>query len=94
MIRTRSITDPGRRSQTVSVGLLVTVGGLAALLAGLTLAPDQAISSPAPSAGMNRAESRAPASTPASAPAAASQRTSGDEPRRAVRVVYSGPITR
>ncbi|MBY0295027.1 MAG: hypothetical protein K2X71_03155 [Methylobacterium sp.] len=94
MIRTRSITDTGRRSQAISVGLLATAGGLAALLAGLTLAPDPAISSPASSAGTIRTESRAAVTPPASAPAAAPQRASGDEPRRPVRVAYSGPITR
>jgi len=65
--------------------------GLAALLAGLTLVPARALSSPAIPAATIQAQDCA--SAPARA-APNATRADSDEPRRAVRVVYSGPITR
>ena len=95
MIRTRSTTHTGQKSATISLGLLAAIGGLTVLVAGLTLAPDQAVSSPVNPAGLNHAQSRAPAPVHvAVATTSDTQRPSGDAARRAVRVVYSGLITR
>ncbi|ACA17266.1 hypothetical protein M446_2841 [Methylobacterium sp. 4-46] len=94
MIRTTR-TVPGPSRSTISLGLLGAVGGLSALLTGLTLAPERASSAPA-APSVTRFQSTAPAPVQGAALAAPDTARAGSvgEPRRTVRVVYPGPVTR
>ncbi|WP_018260117.1 hypothetical protein [Methylobacterium sp. WSM2598] len=79
-----ALTIPGPSRSAISIGLLGAVGAVTALLAGLTLAPEPAISSPSAPAAVSH---------PVAAPRAAGPKAMpSGEPRRAVRVVYPGPV--
>ncbi|TGE01009.1 hypothetical protein [Methylobacterium nonmethylotrophicum] len=84
MVRTTR-TVSGSRPSAIELGLLGAVGSLTALLASLTLAPEPANSSPAAHAVVTTIQV-APQTDPGA--------TGPGETRRAVRVVYPGPITR
>ncbi|GJD65909.1 hypothetical protein [Methylobacterium frigidaeris] len=78
-------TASGPKHCTIQLGLLAALGSLTALLAGLTLVPEPANSSPAASPVVTTIQV---------APQTPPKVTSSSETQRAVRVVYPGPITR